>query len=491
MPIVSTKEGVCISNKRKFPSTSATQFPDNASRPFWSFKDTVSASDDFFDCYVAFKELNCHEYMWEWQDRKLDELLVNKLVKHYRAFFKKCPIGKGCFLTFKVNSPDALEKIGRLYMSVISSNDFAQGQGMFTPPLFEVIHPSTSTSGMFRFSQLYNETVGMASEKLEHDCGPKILSVIPTHVFSGSKWYTNLNSYFAKFQSSFRCRVDYFRPLIPRSSTADSVGFIAATLATKRALSSYASFSKITGIDSRPIIDAGPLLFRGGLNPGSIDTFTKTYQGARTVTLTSAFRYDYELDDVKRSVSKLNRLLPHKNATTFTQDDLAGLLRIEKIFARNFQKTMKSLPELGMIADEVKILKRNVDPRLHLTFALYSLGIPPEFIGTGKAILECIKQGLINDLERFYPNIKQDLKQASALLNSENLRFLAKTDKAWKSVLNDVKLVEDYTDASLGPDSTEAFLHRNHTSNVFHLWSTNRDFSRDLLAAARLRHCLG
>ena len=491
MPIVSTKEGVCISSGRKFPSTAATQFPDNASRPFWSFKDTVSASDDFFDCYVAFKELSCHEYVWEWQDRKLDELLVNKLVKHYRAFFKKCPIGKGCFLTFKVNSPDALEKIGRLYMSVISSNDFAQAQKMFTPPLFEVIHPPTSTDEMFRFSQLYNETVGMASEKLEHDCGPKILSLIPTHIFSGSKWYTNLNSYFTKFQASFRCRIDYFRPLIPRSSAADKLGFVASVLATKRALSSYASFSKITGIDACPIIDAGPLLFRGGLNPASIDNFTNTYPGARTVTLTSAFRYDYELDDVKRSVSKLNRILSQKTANTFSQDDFAKLLQIEKIFAKNFQKAMKSLPDLGMIADEVKILKRSIDQRLHKTFALYSLGVPPEFIGTGKSILECIKQGLINDLERFYPSIKQDLKQASTLLNKENLNFLAKTDKAWKAVLNDVKLVEDYTDASLGPDSTEAFLHRNHTSNVFHLWSTNNDFSRDLLSAARLRHCLG
>jgi phosphoenolpyruvate carboxylase len=117
--------------------------------------------------------------------------------------------------------------------------------------------------------------------------------------------------------------------------------------------------------------------------------------------------------------------------------------------------------------------------------------VPPELVGTGRAIVECIKQGMVKDLERFYPNIKQDLADAGALLNKENLRFLAKTGKAWNSVLNDVKLVEDYTDSSLGPSSTDTFLHRNHTSNVFHLWSTNRDFSRDLFAAAKMRRCLG
>ena len=131
-----------------------------------------------------------------------------------------------------------------------------------------------------------------------------------------------------------------------------------------------------------------------------------------------------------------------------------------------------------------------MDARLKTSFSLYSLGVPPEFIGAGRAVLECIKEGLVKDLEYFYPNIKDDLITAGALLNKENLRFLAKTSKAWKSLLNDVKLVEDYTDSGLGPNSTETFLHRNHTSNVFHLWSTNRDFARDLIAAARMSRCM-
>jgi phosphoenolpyruvate carboxylase len=492
MPIKETKEGVCISSDRKIPSTTATQFPDNASKPFWSFKETASAADDFFDCYVSFKEFNCHEYFWDWQDRKLDELLVKKLVRHYNDFFKSKPIGKNCFVTFKVDSNNELETLGRLYMSVISSNGFALGKNIFTPPLFEVVHSAQSSNELIRFAKLYNESVGIASEKFRQECGPKVISVIPTHQFDKkSNWYSTLNSYFTNYQASFRCKVDYFRPLVSRSAIADDIGFVGAVLATKKALSNYNSFSKISGIASYPIVDAGPLLFRGGLNPKALRNFIATYPGARTVTITSAFRYDNNINSVKDSVALLNRVLPKNQTLSYTREELKRLSVIEKVFAKHYRNAVRKIPSLKAISEGMQVINKQVPDALRLSFSLYSLGVPPEMLGTGKAILECIKEGLVKDLEYFYPNIKEDLKLAGALLNKENLNFLAKTHKAWKQVLTDVKLIEDYTGSSLGPDGTDSFLHRNHTSNIFHLWSTNRDFSRDLFAAARLRRCLG
>ncbi|HII72559.1 TPA: phosphoenolpyruvate carboxylase [Candidatus Woesearchaeota archaeon] len=492
MPIKETKEGVCISSDRKIPSTAATQFPDNASKPFWSFKEDSSASDDFFDCYVSFKEFNCHEYVWDWQDRKLDELLVKKLVRHYNDFFRKKQIGKNCFITFKVSNNNPLETLGRLYMSVISSNGFAIGQDMFNPPLFEVVHSATSSNEMIRFAKLYNESVGIASEKFRQECGPKVLSIIPTHQFEKkSNWYTALNSYFSNYQSSFRCKVDYFRPLIPRATIADSLGFVGAVLATKRALSNYSVFSGIAGITAYPIVDAGPLLFRGGLDPSRLREFVATYPGARTVTITSAFRYDNGIGSVKSSIDILNRVLPKNQTVTYTRAEQEKIAAIEGVFAKHYRGAVNKLPSLKDIAEGMQPIGRSVPKSLKRSFSLYSLGIPPEILGTGNAIVDCIKQGLVKDLERFYPNIKQDLIAAGSLLNKENLNFLAKTHKAWASVQAEVKLVEDYTDASLGPNSTDAFLHRNHTSNVFHLWSTKKDFSKDLFAAARLRRCMG
>ncbi|MFC1741588.1 phosphoenolpyruvate carboxylase [Nanoarchaeota archaeon] len=476
--------------EKRIPSTTATQFPDNPDRPFWSLKDTPSTSDDFFDCYVAFKELKCHEYFWEWKDRKIDELLIKKLMDAYSQFFKKKPIGKDCFITFKVNGEDNLQTLGRLYMSIISATDFANNNNFHAPPVFEVTHTATSPDDLVHFANLYNETVGIATDKMGRDCRPKRVSIIPKHNFD-TNWYAALNQYFTGYNNSFRCKLEEFRPRIPRAEIADSTGFIASTLATKRALSSYASFSKITGVKALPIVEASPLMFRGGLNPDRTTDFIETYPGTRSVTITPAFRYGYDLEQAKLSITSLNRALPRNKSTTFSQDDTKQLITIERIFAKHYNEALKQLPNLDDIPKHMANINKTVDPRLKQTFSLYSLGIPPELLGTGSAVLECIKEGLVKDLERFYPNIKQDLITAASLLNKENLNFLAKTHKGWKQIQNDIGLTEDYADASLGPNSTETFLHRNHTSNIFHLRSTKQDFSRDLQQAARLRHCLG
>jgi phosphoenolpyruvate carboxylase len=491
MPVKMKKGCAHVSADRKFPSTSATQFPDNVSKPFWSFKDTTAAADDFFDCYVAFKDLGCHEYLWEWQGRKMDELVVKKLVTHYRDFFADNQIGKDYFLTFSTGDSD-VGALGRLYMSVISSNDFTSSQKLFSPPLFELSHSSVSPGSMLHFARLYNESVVMASEKLKHDCGPKVLSLIPHHDFAHDcKWYASLNAYLGGFQNAFRCKLDYFRPFIPRARIADKLGFVGSVLATKRALASYAAFSKITGIDSHPIVETSPLLFRGGLTPFSLRGFVRTYPGARTATISPAFRYDYGVKDVKESVAALNSALPKNRAVVYSQDELKRLSALESVFAKHYSSAVSRLPDLRYLSDAAQRAKKSVPSELSRSFGLYSLGVPPEFIGAGKAIVECIKSGIIKDLESFYPDVKQDLVAAGVFLNKENLAFLAKTSPAWKSLLSEVNLVEDYVGQSLGPSSSESFMHRNHTSNIFHLASSGKDCSKDLLDAAKLRHCLG
>jgi phosphoenolpyruvate carboxylase len=215
-----------------------------------------------------------------------------------------------------------------------------------------------------------------------------------------------------------------------------------------------------------------------------------TYPGARTVTISPSFRYDYPVRDVKEAIAALNSALPRNRAVAYSQDELNQLALLEAVFARHYQSAAKSLPSLAPLVDVMQRMKK-VPEELHSSFALYSAGIPPEFIGAGKAIVECIRSGVIRQLEQFYPTIKSDLVSAGAFLNKENLKFLAKTDRGWKSLASEISLVEDYVGESLCPNSTDAFMHRNHTSNIFHMWKSGKDCSQDLLAAAKLRHCLG
>jgi phosphoenolpyruvate carboxylase len=264
-------------------------------------------------------------------------------------------------------------------------------------------------------------------------------------------------------------------------------------LLTKRAIANYHSFAEITGIKAHPIIEASTLMFRGGLNPDNVKSFYETYPGARSATITPSFRFDHDLRKAQEAIEGLNKALPKSKPLSYTKQEAATMKRIESIFIRHYTQAINKMPDSENIVRvfENKKQPKKIHSSLRRSFALYSLGVPPELIGAGRALIEVINSGLSKDLEQIYPTIKQDLVKAGALLNKENLKFLAKTDSFWAGVIKDVELVQDYTDSLLGPDSATAFMHRNHTSNVFHSMSTNREFSNDLLECARLRRSLG
>ena len=58
-----------------------------------------------------------------------------------------------------------------------------------------------------------------------------------------------------------------------------------------------------------PIIGVGSLPFRGGLSPNTVKSFLDEYAGIRTVTIQSAFRYDYPYDEARKAVRYLNKML--------------------------------------------------------------------------------------------------------------------------------------------------------------------------------------
>ncbi len=470
----------------KIPSTIADPFPDNASRPFWAFKDKKSLADEFFDCYVSFKELNCHEYFWEWQSRNIDESLMKKLAKSYRKFFSSKPIGKERFITFVVNN-DNIKELGKLYMSIILSNEFAKETGLHAPPLFEVVHPVAGSDSLLHFIDLYSETVSIACDKMDRDVGPKQLFIIPTHNFkeSSSEWFASLHRFISDYQQRFRTKLKHIRPLISRRTLSDSKGFVGSVLATKRMLSNYHAFAKIEGIKVFPILQVSVLPFRGGLIPDRIKEFVATYKGVRSVTISSSFRYDFKTGTVIDSIKALNRGLHRVPSHIFSKDEGKRLKHIEDIFTSHYKKALSDIPDLSRIT-----AKKDVPESIERSFALYSLGIPPEFIGIGSALLEIIKSGRVKDLEELYPEIKSDLVFASRLLNRENLNILAKTHRFWARLKKDVSLAEDFA-GPFGPSETDDFLHRNLSSNILHKMLAKRDFSDDLSAAAKVRHSLG
>jgi len=268
-------------------------------------------------------------------------------------------------------------------------------------------------------------------------------------------------------------------------------------------------FEEETGIPVFPIMGVGSLPFRGGLSPWNVPHFIEEYPGVRTVTVQSAFRYDYPQEDVREAITLLNRSLPGTIPLAYTPEEVTAGERLVTIFSDHYRKTIEE------VADVVNRISSRIPPRrerkLHIglfgysrgigqkqlpraigfTASLYSLGIPPELIGTGRGIAQAIREGLGDHLLLFYRRLKDDMQEAGHFLNKENLDFLASEDQAWRSVKEDIELIEDFFKISLGPVTIEHYLHRNFVSSIYFLMQEEKDFSEYLLNAAILRRSLG
>ncbi|MBI4739201.1 phosphoenolpyruvate carboxylase [Candidatus Woesearchaeota archaeon] len=507
---VITRRGLSI------PATMATQHPDHASRPFFAEHEFLSATDEVKEAVIAFRDLGCHEVLWDWQGTFVDESVVDRFYSDYLDYFRTKQLGRDVFVSFYLPLiwKESPVRTRRAYSTIISASDTARDMKFHAPAVFEVVIPMTDQGEkMMRVVSDYNTVVAAARDSLHRDCGPKLVSIIPFiediyHCFGSPSIISDfVNSY----QSKFRCKIDYLRPLISRNDAALVGGLIPAVMATKAALAQYARFEKHTGIKVYPIIDAGSSIFRGGLSPSSIHLFLSTYPGAKTVTIQSAFRYDHDIAHVKSAIRKLNEQIPKTKPQFIDGQTIQECGQLCALFSSFYKKTSKNIAKTIIeLSDNIPARRERAKPTeqqstmniaserkqplpdsVRFTAMCYSLGIPPEVIGTGRGILEAIRTEKIKTLERVYPTIKEELLCAGHYLNKENLAFLCDLSDAWSDVKKDVSLIEDYLGKTLGPTTTSQVLHRNHTSNVFHLWRAKEDVREDLMKAARLRRFLG
>ncbi len=107
-------------------------------------------------------------------------------------------------------------------------------------------------------------------------------------------------------------------------------------LAIKIALSRLQKFSERRELDVYPIIGCGSLPFRGGLTPYNLDQFVDEYSGVKTVTIQSAFRYDFPLPDVQAAIAKLKQLLPQSEARVLDTKTEKSLECLVQVFKQNY-----------------------------------------------------------------------------------------------------------------------------------------------------------
>ncbi len=499
--------------QRKISSAMATQHPDHAGKPYWHSEAFISTQYESEEVYVTFSQLGITEYKWDWEGKLVDESILERLFSTHFNFFKKKPLGIATFLTFRLPNPklETEFRIGRSLMNLASAASEAKHFNLPSPPLFEVILPMTQTAEeMLSIQEAYQQM-----HKLTHPLyrlegiltNPRIIPL-----FEDINTIINcdkiLEIYLKLYQKRFNKLPPYMRPYLARSDPALNYGIVPTVLAIKIALSRLKKLEKKLAIPLYPIIGAATLPFRGGLNPQNVEKFAKEYKGIRTTTIQSAFRYDFDKKQVKKAIKQLNTLL-NQAPEIISGKEEELIKNLLPVFEKDYQeviekisplinKTALFLPQrrervqhVGLYGYSRGMGKVKLPRAIGFTGALYSLGIPPEIIGTGRGLKKAKQLGYLELIRKHYKFIKEDLIEAGKFLNIENLEKLTKQSKIWLAVLEDVKNIEQIFDVKLGPKNEEDREHKNITEKILKLLQNSQNPTNLIIKAAILRKSLG
>ncbi len=508
---------------RRIPRTMATQHPDNASSAFWLGKSFIDSRDEVRECVVAFAELGCGEFMWDWEGKHVDEAVIERIFEESLPLFRKKTLGRDIFLTYRLPNiwvEKGSYRILRAFANILTAYDIAKDIGLHCPPVFEVILPmATSAEQLIYLQATFAEFARLIRRDPERGIGsgnPEMIEIIPLvedipDMLGIGKLLMSYCALYQKKGLGNTQDLTYMRPFVARSDPALNYGLVSAVLGAKIAISEARRAARECGIEVYPILGCGSVPFRGNLSPATTRRFLREYPGVSTATVQSSFRYDHPLEEVSRAVKGLNRGLARKvEPPVIEAGDLKELEKLISIFAGHYRDTIISIAPL--INEMSRYIPRRRERRLHtglfgysreltrgvhlpraitFTASLYSLGLPPEIIGTGRALREVYDKGLSETLGRYYLNLKLDLQEACPYVNRENIRRLRSRFPGLECVEEDLKWLEGVLGVQTEPSQNRHLIHRNVTSNILLLLEEDRNVTEIVEEAAVLRGFLG
>lgn len=498
---------------RKIPATMVTQHPDHATRPYWHNDKLIKTQHEAEEAYLSFSELGATEYKWDWEGKLVDESVLERLFGEHFEYFKKNPLGQQKFLTFRLPNPKVETEFRfiRALINMASAASVARHFRLPSPPLFEVILPMTETAEeIIEIQKAYQEIHLLKHPLFKLDGILTNLRLIP--LFEQVNTIINsdkiLKTYFSLYKKRFKKLPPYFRPYIARSDPALNSGIVPTILAIKIALSRYKKLEGKVGIKFYPIIGAAALPFRGGISPKTVEEFANEYKGIRTTTIQSAFRYDYDKKDVIKAIKRLEELLPKLKVVEISLSDEKKLIKMIPAFENYYKETVEQLApiinkisafipkrrervqHIGLFGYSRGIGKVKLPRAIPFTGSLYSLGIPPEFIGTGRAIAKLNKKELAL-LEKYYLNIKNDFLRAGAFINKENIEKMAKKYPFATEIMEDINAIEEYLGIKLKPRTQNEKKHYALTKVIYSKFELGTLSQQAVEKAAVFRKSLG
>ena len=521
---------------RKIPHTMSTQHPDNACAPLWQEDRMIEGDAEVYEAYFAYNILGCEETMWDSEGKDTDIRVIRKLLTTHGDYFKEHVLGRDVFLTYRIPNPrvEVAERkivVETLQNIAVSSDVASAFYKTCVTPIFEVILPFTTDSLELLCLHNYYKKVIVGVEDINLDGSVKVKdwvgSVTPNNIeliplIEDLNSLLNIDRIIEPYIDMVK--PSYVRVFIARSDPALNYGSVCAVLLSKIALSKLKSLENRKGVPVYPIIGVGSMPFRGHLSPSNLEGFLNEYKGVYTATIQSGLKYDFPIEDVKNVVAVLNEKLPHGEPTIIEPTEEKILLRILDKFKLKYQLVVEDLAPL--VTSVVSYIPKRRARKLHIglfgysrkvdgialpraiTFAaaLYSLGIPPEFIGLEAA--NDLTEEEWNTLNKYYVNLKADLNSVAGYLSWQNINMLMgmhkdvakragmneeKLSSALTRLLLDINVAQEDFGIKFGPRNLTHRRYENTVSNflIAYMERNDREAKSCLEEAAKLRRSLG
>jgi len=503
----------------------STQHPDNARVPEWSKSEVISGEAEVIEAYLAYENYGVDEVMWDAEGKDVDTHVVRKLLTQYSEFFKERILGRDIFLTYRIPNPkiEGAEKkvFAETLESIPITYDLAEkfyGPEPI-PPVFEVILPFTTDYKELIAVAKYYEVAIVNKEDMRlvddiyvkdliGNVNPKKIEIIPLIEDKDSMFRIDeiVGGYIRAMKPP------YMRVFLARSDPAMNYGLVSAVLSVKYALNRIAKLEREFNIQIFPIIGVGSLPFRGHFNPKNVNKTLDEYRGVYTFTVQSAFKYDYEDDEVKEAIRKVNERQIGE-IEEFNEEEEKMLLKIADLYTSAYQPIIESLAEainkialllprrrarklhIGLFGYSRSSGKVSLPRAISFTGALYSLGIPPELIGVSS--LSKLNEKEWDLLERAYKYYKHDLQTAAKFVNFEGLELAKEIwnidEETTKKIKEDLSYAESVLGIKIGDSNSIGRKHALISSlALIAIKEGNVEEAKSyLLEMAKIRRSLG
>jgi len=259
---------------------------------------------------------------------------------------------------------------------------------------------------------------------------------------------------------------DRLRIMFAKSDSAMSYGMMASVLAVLIGIDKSLNWGQLNKVEISPILGCGALPFRGHFTAENLERIYETYAGVKTFTIQSGLRYDHGEEKTKVVVNSLKNNCKKWGHRKFSLNDIELMKECIGIFTKYYMDTfVKTINIIGLLAKympknrdrlasaktgleyireianmqeiadlvadhdlkkELLQINTNVKcsvPRaISFTAAMYTLGLPPEFVGIGRGLQEVQRkygEDGINRLIDFYPQLRADLSFAAQYVDVE------------------------------------------------------------------------